>query len=64
MKFEIFSEDSSPGRLLETSNEGLQRSVLRGWREKVERFQKTLQIVFFFFTSFFLFTSLKKKSII
>lgn len=39
MKFKIFFEDSSPLRLIEMSNKGLQRIVFRGLSfEKTERF--------------------------
>lgn len=37
MKFKIFFEDRSPGRLIEMFNKGLRRIVFRGLREKVER---------------------------
>lgn len=47
MKFKIFFEDSSPGRLIEMSNKGLQRIVFRSLTGKVERFC-LLQIIFNF----------------
>ena len=37
MKFKIFFDNCSPGRLIEMFNKGLQRIVFRGLREKVER---------------------------